>query len=103
MFSSNVHEDTREYTEVTSYKKQMASHLSVYEVRSFIRGFHEYQHFWTPAIGEVNVLKREPTNPFDSYTAAVRKDETVVSAFLSRDTNVGFAEVAGARVNRGGG
>ena len=91
-----------------------SSSVAVYEVRSFIRGFHEYQHIWTPSIGEVNVLKREPTNPFDSYAVAVRKDnETVghlpynmaptVSAFLSRDTNVGFAEVTGARVNRGGG
>ena len=90
------------------------SRLSVFEVRSFIRGFHEYQHLWTPTIGETHALKRELTNPVDPYAVAVRKDgETVghlpynraptVSAFLSRDVNVGFVEVAGARVNRGGG
>jgi len=42
-----------------------------YEVKSFIRGFHVYQDVWTPVIGELLLLKREPENVHDKHAVAV--------------------------------
>ena len=39
---------------------------------------HAYLEQWTPSIGEVLSLKREPDNSHDSYSVAVVKGETVV-------------------------
>ena len=62
---------------------------------------------WTLVIGEVLLLKREPTNVKDSCAVAVLKDGEVVSStvshFKSRDCNKAFTEVTGNRINRGGG
>jgi len=69
---------------------------------------------WEPWIGEILPLERDPTNPEDRCAVAIKKDSRtvghvpfnlapVVSAFLRRPTNKGFAEVTGDRVNRGAG
>lgn len=84
------------------------------QINSYIRGYHAYMDLWTPALNEELVLKREPTNKRDSNAVAVLKEDTVVghipfnlapliSAFLRRDTNCGFAKVVGEKVNRGAG
>lgn len=94
---------------------QMAtnSSLSEFSVNSYIRGYHAYMHAWNPSVGEQLPLEREPNNPHDCYCVAVKNDSVVghlpynlaptVSAFLSRPTNFGMAEVTGSKVNRGGG
>ena len=71
---------------------------------------------WTPVLNEELILKRKPTNDRarDSNAVAVKKEEDIVghvpfnlapiiSAFLRRDTNSGFAKVVGDKVNRGAG
>ena len=90
------------------------SSLNVSELQSYIRGQHVYKDVWTPVVGEVLLLKREPNNVRDNCAVAVLKEGQVVghipynisvtvSHFLSRDYNKAFAEVTGSRVNRGGG
>ena len=84
-----------------------------YEVNSFIRGLYAYQDVWTPATGEVLLLRREPENVHDKFAVAVVKqsDRTtvghipynlapIVSPFFARDFNKAVAEVTGPRVNR---
>ncbi len=90
------------------------SSLNVTELQSYIRGQHVYKDVWTPVVGEVLLLKREPNNVRDNCAVAVLKEgqvvghipyniSAIVSHFLSRDNNKAFAEVTGDRVNRGGG
>ena len=84
------------------------------QINSYVRGYHAYVDLWTPALNEELILKREPTNETDRNAVAILKEETVVghvpfnlapliSAFLRRDTNCGFAKVVGEKVNRGAG
>lgn len=88
--------------------------LHVMEFQSYVRGYHAYMDSWTPVNGQALLLKREPTNSHDVHAVAVYFEDQVVghvpyniapkmSAFLRRDVNKGFAEVAGDRVNRGAG
>ena len=81
------------------------------EIRSFVRGYHAYQHLWTPV---TQLVKREPDNPKDRNAVAVYQEEAIVghvpfnlavnvSKSLSRSTNKAFAEITGERINRGGG
>ncbi len=69
---------------------------------------------WTPTIGESLLVKPEPSNVKDNKAVAVLKDDLVVGhvpynlasrlfQFLRRDVNKAFAEVTGAKVNRGAG
>ena len=84
--------------------------FSVAEVQSYIRGYHAYKDVWTPSIGDVLLLKREPDNSKDRAVAVIKDGEVVghvphniastVSQFLRRDSNEAFVEVTGERVNR---
>ena len=78
----------------------------VYEINSFIRGYHAYMDKWEYEVGEVLPLRREPENEVDDDAVAIMKDGEVVghvlfnltrpiSQFLQGDVNVGFAEVTG--------
>lgn len=60
------------------------------------------------------LLRREPTNQKDHLAVAVMKEDQIVghvpynissllSYFLQRDCNKGFAEVTGTAINRGAG
>ena len=84
------------------------------EFNSYIRGYHAYQELWTPVVGENLLLRREPNNSVDpSAVAVLKEDQTVghvpynisavLSHFLRREGNQGFAEVTGNKVNRGAG
>lgn len=90
------------------------SGLEVFEIHSYIRGYHAYIGLWTPTIGEVLLVKPEPTNEKDSNAVAVLKEDSIVGHvprnlslrlfhFLRRDVNKAFAEVTGQKVNRGAG
>ena len=39
--------------------------LQVLEFRSFLSGYHAYMEIWTPVVGEMLVVKREPMNRHD--------------------------------------
>jgi len=76
---------------------------SCYEWSSYIRGYHDYQAVWTPTIGEMLLLKVEPTNPYDDFAVSIVKDGAVVGHvpkyvsrvicfFLKRVESVGFCE-----------
>lgn len=90
--------------------------LQVFNINSYIRGYHAYMDVWTPVLNEELILKREPTNARDSNAVAVKKEEVIVghvpfnvnpciSAFLRHDTNrsSGFATVISDKVNKGAG
>ena len=100
--------------------RAMASQLvhsvsSCAEIFSYIRGYHAYQDVWQPALGEILLLQREPTNAKDSLAVSVIKSNNMIvghvpanlsalfSHFLSRTCNKGTAEVTGAKINRGAG
>ena len=64
-------------------------------------------------MGEILVVKIEPTNRHDIHVVAINRDAEIVghvpynlaprtSAFLMRENKV-FAEITGAKVNRGAG
>ncbi len=95
---------------------EIVSNVRIAEVQlnSFIRGYHAYTDVWTPFIGEELLLRREPDNVKDSSAVSVVKEgeivghipfniSNVVSHFLRRDINKGFAIVTGDKVNRGAG
>ena len=84
----------------------------VAEFHSYIRGYHVYRNIWSPVVGEILLLKREPDNLVDSSAIGVWKEDeivghvpyniaSVISQFLRRDCNKGFVQVTGNKVNRG--
>ena len=69
---------------------------------------------WTPALGQVLILKREPSNYKDKHAVAVLNDDVIVghvpfnlaprfSQFLRREVNKAYAEVTGEKLNKGAG
>ena len=68
----------------------------VVEFDSYIRGYHAYRDIWSPVVGEILLLKREPDNLVDASAVAVWKEDkivghvpyniaSVISQFLRRD------------------
>ena len=83
----------------------------VAEFESYIRGYHTYRDIWSPGVGEILPLKREPDNLVDASAVAVWKENkivghmpyniaSVISQFLRRGCNKGFVQVTGNKVNR---
>ena len=83
-----------------------------FKLSSFVRGYHEYKHLWTPSIREVLVVKQERDNQHDKHAVAVVKDGIIVGHvprdicknvfyFLSCDGNAAFCEITGEWCNRG--
>ena len=52
--------------------------LAVSKITSFIRGYHEYKDIWQPVVGEILLLKTEPTNVKDRLAVCVKKERQVV-------------------------
>ena len=88
--------------------------FSSYEFDSFIRGYHVYQHIWTPVEGETYSCTREPGNEQDCNAVAVMYEDRVVghiplaipkciSLFLILPGSFLETKVTGKRINRGGG
>ena len=84
------------------------------EIVSFVRGYHEYKDIWQPVVGEILILKKEPTNVSDRLAVCIQKDGQIVGHmprnlapliyyFLVRDINKGMAEITGMPLNRGAG
>ena len=87
--------------------------FSSYEFDSFIRGYHIYQHIWTPVEGETYSCTREPGNEKDCNAVAVMYEGRVVghiplamsnciSLFLTLPGSFLETKVTGKRFNRGG-
>ena len=88
--------------------------FSSYEFDSFIRGYHVYQHIWTPIEVETYSSTREPGNEQDCNAVAVMYEDRVVdhislaiskSISLSSTLPGSFLEtkVTGKRINGEGG
>ena len=86
--------------------------LQCLEIHSFARG--TMLDSWTPVVGQVLLVMKEPTNPKDRNVVALYQDDAVVghvphslapylTRFLTRDVNKAFAEVTGGKINRGAG
>ena len=45
--------------------------------RNCIRGYHIYKKVWAATVGEALVCEREPKNPSDRYTVAVKNKRTI--------------------------
>ena len=80
--------------------------VQILEIQSYIRGYHAYMEVWTPTIGEILLVKSEPTNCQDSKAVAILKENVTIGHvpqniaprlfhFLRRDVNKAFAEVTG--------
>ena len=52
--------------------------LQVLETQGYIRGYRAYMEVWTPTIGEVLLVKPEPTNDKDTNAVAVLKENVTV-------------------------
>ena len=72
----------------------------------FMRGYHAYMEIWTPVVGEMLVVRIEPTNRHDIHVVAIYRDTEIVdhvpynlapkmSAFFMR--NEAFADITGAK------
>ena len=84
-------------------------------IPTYVREYHAYIGLCTPTIGEVLLVKPEPTNEKDSNAVAVLKEDSIVGHvprnlsprlfhfFKRRDVNKAFAEVTGQKMNRGAG
>ena len=51
---------------------------AVFKLESTIRGHHISKKRWNPRIGEILVVLREPSNPYDAHAVAIHKDGVVV-------------------------
>ena len=52
--------------------------VEVLEIHSYIRGYHAYIGLWNPTVGEVLLVKPEPTNEKDANAVAVLKEDSIV-------------------------
>ena len=79
------------------------------EVRSYIRGIHTYDRNWTPKVGDILQLRREPDSCKDKFAVVVCKRTRIKEhvphhlshlffTFLQRDFSKGVAEVTGEGV-----
>ena len=50
---------------------QPPSESVMFEIDSFVRGYHPYMTVWEPRVGEVLVLQGEPHNPKDQLAVLV--------------------------------
>ena len=48
-----------------------------FSVVGVIRGYHVYQHIWTPHVGEKATMIREPGNEHDRFAVAVLEEDTL--------------------------
>ena len=48
--------------------------LHILEIRSYVRGYHAYMEVWTPALGQILLVKRVPNNN--------KEDRNSVGVFL---------------------
>ena len=73
------------------------------EGQSYIRGHHAYSYcmLWTPAVGEMLILRREPGLLCSSCADIPRSICRVVYYFLAKDSYSSVCEVNVNRVNRG--
>ena len=53
---------------------QVTGPLAVAEISSFIGGFHVYTRVWQPVVGEISLLREEPTNENDRLAVCVQKE-----------------------------
>ena len=66
-------------------------------VESVVRGHHVYKEIWTPELGEVQTVCKEPDNIHDRHAICVKKDGAIVGYVpreLSRTMDV-FIEKGG--------
>ena len=93
--------------------------MEEYRIDSEIMGYHEYQIYWNPVIGEELVTSREPDDMKDAFAVCVLQDEKIVG-HLKKGDNGRFAKtvfyflradpcnrcitsITGKRLNHGGG
>ena len=50
----------------------------VAEFVSYTRGYHAYRDIWSPVVGEILLLKREPDNLVDASVVAIWKEDKIV-------------------------
>ena len=55
-----------------------SAEINSFSSDSFVRGYHVYMDQWEPWIGDILPLEREPTNPEDKCTVAVKKCGRIV-------------------------
>ena len=92
----------------------MASPVMLDGIAEFDSYIHAYRDIWSPVVGEILLLKREPDNLVDVSAVAIWKEDkivghvpyniaSVISQSLRRDCNKGLVQVTGNKVNRGAG
>lgn len=52
--------------------------LQAMDIPSVIRGHHISKRSWSPTVGELLEVAREPSNPYDRNAVAVLKEDRVV-------------------------
>ena len=50
---------------------------------SYIRGYHAYKDIWSPVVGEILLLKREPDSLVDASAIAVWKEDKLLAMCLT--------------------
>ena len=66
--------------------------LESFLVDSFVMGYHDYQHDWTPCENEILPCIMEPTNVLDKYAVAVVKENKVIG-HLMKGQKGNFAKI----------
>ena len=56
------------------------------EFETYIKGHHVYKNIWTPMLGEILQVRREPENIVDKFAVCVEKDDRVVGHLKKGDS-----------------
>ena len=56
----------------------LGAEFQVFEIHSYIRGYHVFKDVWTPTIGEILHVQLEPTNDVDWNALALLKENVTV-------------------------
>ena len=90
----------RSYPTANQLVQQMSSTrltaLCVYD--SVIRGHHVYKAIWTPAVGEVLLVRKEPANTHDRKAVAIISLEETIVGHVPRE----IAKIFWHFLNHGG-
>ena len=56
--------------------------MEVFEIQSYVRGYHAYMDIWTPVVREVLLVKRETNNSHDVNAVAVYREDVIVGHII---------------------
>ena len=67
--------------------------LSGFQLDNFVKGYHAYQEFWVPTVGEFISARRQEENPVDRFAVTVTKQGRVIGRHSKKGASGRFSKL----------